>query len=302
MPQRSAAGAATPSRAKYSRRWRAISGAAAERGEDVDEAEHLHLETLVRHGPLHHLALQALAREPARLLAGHGGEDLPGGLLDAILGAGDGAHRRPPLPPVAAPSVRLAGSRRGSAPAEPIVPAREPGRVQSRGAAPRAPRGTIRRRRRLMDRATTSPSPSSRMDDYAVVHVLWQRGDLWMRPSDGPEATLLKLTRDPGLFLVARDADGRVVGTVMGGWDGRRAYVYHLAVAPERRRAGHRRRAHGRARGALPRARRAQGEAADPGRQRDLQGVLRPPRLPARDRLRAVGQGAGRRAGRRPTR
>ena len=76
------------------------------------------------------------------------------------------------------------------------------------------------------------------MDDYPVVHVLWQRGDLWMRPSDGPEATLLKLTRDPELFLVARDAQGRVVGTVMGGWDGRRAYVYHLAVAPERRRRG----------------------------------------------------------------
>ena len=75
------------------------------------------------------------------------------------------------------------------------------------------------------------------MDDYAVVHVLWQRGDLWMRPSDGPEATLLKLTRDPGLFLVAR-SDGRVIGTVMGGWDGRRAYVYHLAVAPERQRQG----------------------------------------------------------------
>jgi ribosomal protein S18 acetylase RimI-like enzyme len=76
------------------------------------------------------------------------------------------------------------------------------------------------------------------MDDYAVVHVLWQRSDLWMRPSDGPEATLLKLTRDPGLFLVARSEDGRVVGTVMGGWDGRRAYVYHLAVAPEKRRHG----------------------------------------------------------------
>jgi ribosomal protein S18 acetylase RimI-like enzyme len=75
------------------------------------------------------------------------------------------------------------------------------------------------------------------MDDYAVVHVLWQRSDLWMRPSDGPEATLLKLTRDPGLFLVA-SVDGRILGTVMGGWDGRRAYVYHLAVAPERRRQG----------------------------------------------------------------
>ena len=76
------------------------------------------------------------------------------------------------------------------------------------------------------------------MDDYPVVHVLWQRGDLWMRPSDGPEQTLLKLARDPGLFLVARDGGGRVVGTVMGGWDGRRAYVYHLAVLPERRREG----------------------------------------------------------------
>ena len=76
------------------------------------------------------------------------------------------------------------------------------------------------------------------MDDYPVVHVLWQRGDLWMRPSDGPEALLLKLSRDPELFLVARDAGGRVVGTVMGGWDGRRAYVYHLAVLPQRRRQG----------------------------------------------------------------
>jgi ribosomal protein S18 acetylase RimI-like enzyme len=76
------------------------------------------------------------------------------------------------------------------------------------------------------------------MADYPVVHVLWQRGDLWMRPSDGAEATLLKLARDPELFLVARDGAERVVGTVMGGWDGRRAYVYHLAVLPERRRTG----------------------------------------------------------------
>ncbi len=76
------------------------------------------------------------------------------------------------------------------------------------------------------------------MDDYAVVHVLWQRAGLEVRPSDGPEAALRKLARDPGLFLVARSDDGRVVGTVMGGWDGRRAYIYRLAVVPERRRQG----------------------------------------------------------------
>ncbi len=76
------------------------------------------------------------------------------------------------------------------------------------------------------------------MDDYAVVHVLWQRSGLWMRPSDGPRETVLKLARDPGLFLVARDATAGIVGTVMGGWDGRRAYVYHLAVLPEHARRG----------------------------------------------------------------
>jgi len=105
------------------------------------------------------------------------------------------------------------------------------------GLPPRAPRGTIAPRRRPVAQRDDISIAEFSMDDYAVVHVLWQRGDLWMRPSDGPQATLLKLTRDPGLFLVAR-IDGRVIGTVMGGWDGRRAYVYHLAVAPERRRQG----------------------------------------------------------------
>ena len=82
------------------------------------------------------------------------------------------------------------------------------------------------------------PARAPRETDYAVVYVLWQRGDLWMRPSDGPEQTLIKLARDPQLFLVARDAGGAIVGTVMGGWDGRRAYVYHLAVLPGRTRQG----------------------------------------------------------------
>ena len=85
------------------------------------------------------------------------------------------------------------------------------------------------------------------MEDHAVVHVLWQRSGLWMRPSDGPRETLLKLVRDPGLFLVARDAEAGIVGTVMGGWDGRRAYVYHLAVLPEHVRRGIGIRADGRA-------------------------------------------------------
>ena len=43
--------------------------------------------------------------------------------------------------------------------------------------------------------------------------------------------------RNPGLFLVAsQGAD--TVGSVMGGWDGRRGWIYHLATAPGHRRSG----------------------------------------------------------------
>lgn len=46
-----------------------------------------------------------------------------------------------------------------------------------------------------------------------------------------------KRERDPELLLVA-ELSGRVVGTVMGGYDGRRAYIYRLAVASDCRRRG----------------------------------------------------------------
>lgn len=75
------------------------------------------------------------------------------------------------------------------------------------------------------------------MADYAAVDELWRRAGLWMRPSDAAAQLALKLSRDPDLFLVAC-ADARLVGVAMGGWDGRRAYVYHLAVDPDWQRRG----------------------------------------------------------------
>ncbi len=92
------------------------------------------------------------------------------------------------------------------------------------------------------------------MADYEAVERLWRRAGLWMRPSDAAEQVALKLTRDPDLFLVAC-AGERTVGVTMGGWDGRRAYIYHLAVDPHWQRRGVGDRAHGRAREALSRSR-----------------------------------------------
>jgi ribosomal protein S18 acetylase RimI-like enzyme len=76
-------------------------------------------------------------------------------------------------------------------------------------------------------------------EDWQAVHALWARcgpGVQFSR-SDGPAEILKKLRRDPDLFLIAEQG-GQLVGAVMGGYDGRRGLVYHLAVAPEVRRLG----------------------------------------------------------------
>jgi ribosomal protein S18 acetylase RimI-like enzyme len=76
-------------------------------------------------------------------------------------------------------------------------------------------------------------------EDYAAVTDLWANSGpgVQVRRSDQPEEIRKKMQRDPDLFLVAERA-GEIVGTVMGGFDGRRGMVYHLAVRHELRKQG----------------------------------------------------------------
>jgi ribosomal protein S18 acetylase RimI-like enzyme len=75
--------------------------------------------------------------------------------------------------------------------------------------------------------------------DYDRVFRLWQLAGegLGIGRSDQPEEIIKKTQRDPDLFLVA-EAEGQIVGSVIGGFDGRRGLVYHLAVAAEYRKHG----------------------------------------------------------------
>jgi ribosomal protein S18 acetylase RimI-like enzyme len=75
------------------------------------------------------------------------------------------------------------------------------------------------------------------LTDYDDVVNLWKRAGLILRPGDGLDGVKLKMQRDPDLFLVAEDA-GEIVGVVMGAWDGRRGWINHLAVIPNRQRQG----------------------------------------------------------------
>jgi ribosomal protein S18 acetylase RimI-like enzyme len=75
------------------------------------------------------------------------------------------------------------------------------------------------------------------IDDYPIVRDLWQAAGLILRPGDELADVKLKLQRDSDLFLVA-EHDDEIVGSVIGGWDGRRGWIYHLAVEPEHQRQG----------------------------------------------------------------
>lgn len=75
--------------------------------------------------------------------------------------------------------------------------------------------------------------------DYQPALDLWSNAGpgIHIRRSDEPAEIEKKLLRDPDLFLVA-EAQGQLIGTVIGGFDGRRGLIYHLAVQAGFRKHG----------------------------------------------------------------
>ena len=77
------------------------------------------------------------------------------------------------------------------------------------------------------------------LDDYDAAFALWQNAGpgLGIGRSDTRGEITRKLRYAPDLFLVAEE-DGKLIGTVIGGYDGRRGIVYHLAVEQAHRGNG----------------------------------------------------------------
>jgi len=71
---------------------------------------------------------------------------------------------------------------------------------------------------------------SMNIDDYDAVIALWLDSDgVSLRDADSREGIDKYLRRNPGLSFVA-ERDHEIVGTIMGGHDGKRGYIQHLAV------------------------------------------------------------------------
>ena len=68
--------------------------------------------------------------------------------------------------------------------------------------------------------------------DYAAAIALWHGSGpgVHVSRSDAPDELRKLLVCNPDLGLVA-ERDGALAGTVLGGFDGRRGMVYHLAVS-----------------------------------------------------------------------
>ena len=74
-------------------------------------------------------------------------------------------------------------------------------------------------------------------EDEKAVIALWQACDL-VRPWNDPHKDIArKLRVRPDLFLVGV-VDGRIVASVMAGYEGHRGWLNYLAVAPEFQRRG----------------------------------------------------------------
>ena len=73
--------------------------------------------------------------------------------------------------------------------------------------------------------------------DVEQVLDLWRRASAELSVTDDPDALRRRLGRERNLFILAWDRD-RLVGSLIGGWDGWRGHMYRLAVDPVYRRRG----------------------------------------------------------------
>jgi len=78
-----------------------------------------------------------------------------------------------------------------------------------------------------------------KLSDYDRVISLWLECNL-IRSKESLSKEMLRIEteRNPRLFLVCEDSSGRIIGTVVGAWDGWRGWIYKLAVAKDYRRGG----------------------------------------------------------------
>ena len=76
------------------------------------------------------------------------------------------------------------------------------------------------------------------MKYYDEVIKLWRRAGINVGSTDTKEELERAVQLNPDLFLIGK-LDKKIISVVLGGFDGRRGYVHHLAVDPDYQKKGH---------------------------------------------------------------
>ncbi|MFX1315542.1 MAG: GNAT family N-acetyltransferase [Promethearchaeota archaeon] len=76
------------------------------------------------------------------------------------------------------------------------------------------------------------------MELYEDIIKLWRKTEISVGSTDTREEIERMLKRNPKLFLIGK-VNETVIGVVMGGFDGRRGYVHHLAIDPDYQKKGY---------------------------------------------------------------
>ena len=120
----------------------------------------------------------------------------------------------------------IPAARSAPAPTSEVEPRRSPRKPALIGPAA-APRGARRAPKRAD--AAALVIREIRTVDGDALRALWK--DVGFRSVGDDDRSLARLARrNPGLVLVATES-GRIVGSALGAWDGRRGWIYHVATA-----------------------------------------------------------------------
>jgi ribosomal protein S18 acetylase RimI-like enzyme len=78
---------------------------------------------------------------------------------------------------------------------------------------------------------------AARADEAETVLSFWKEAAEGMSITDDVDGVTRLVARDPTALILA-ESEGRVVGSVIAGYDGWRCSLYRLAVLPSHRRQG----------------------------------------------------------------
>lgn len=77
------------------------------------------------------------------------------------------------------------------------------------------------------------------IEDYDEAYLLWTSSPgIGLKTLDDSETGIRKFLERNPLTCFAAEEDGELAGTILGGHDGRRGYIYHIAVNPVFRNRG----------------------------------------------------------------